>query len=338
MKVRRLPALAAAVLLLALCLLANLSLGETTLPPAEIIAALTAFDDSRQAHYIVLYQRLPRALIALFTGAATAMSGAVLQGLLRNPLAAPSLLGINAGAALFVLGGVMLFDLTQGWQGVAALAGGAAGFLGCVLVARMVGLRNDPRKLALILSGAVVSMFCSGMSQAILLSDPARRADFLGWLNGNINHAYFPRLMDFWWIGALGMAVMLALSRPLSLLALGPAKAASLGVDVARVTALAYAAAVLASAAAVAVCGPVGFVGLVVPHLVRPFTGAGFGALLPGCFLVGAAFCLLADIVARKAFAPHVLHSGVVMELLGGLVFILIVRRFYLSGSERAAP
>lgn len=331
---KRAAGLVMAAGLLLLGLMTSLAVGEVSLPPRDVLSALIRFDDSQQSHYIVIYQRLPRALIAIFAGATTAMSGAMLQGLLRNPLASPSLLGVSGGAALFTVAGVFFLNLGLAAQGVAALAGGGAGFAATVAVARMVGLRNDPRGLALILSGAIVSIFCTAAAQAVLLSDPLRRSDMLSWLTGNINHAYFPRLEQFWWIGVLGMIAMLALARSATLVAFGADKAASLGINVGRVRMASLTAAVLASAAAVAVCGPVGFVGLIVPHLVRPFTGFAFPALLTGSALLGAAICLGADLLARILFAPHVPSTGVIMELIGGLVFIVIVRRFYLSPAQ----
>lgn len=316
---------------------ASLSLGETAIPLREVLQALSQFDDTNQGHYVVLYQRLPRVLIAAFAGASTAMAGAMLQGLLRNPLASPSLLGVTGGAALFTVIGVFFLDLSLTAQGFAALIGGGAGFAASVGVARLVGWHNDPRGLALILSGAIVSTFCTASAQAVLLTDPLRRSDMLSWLSGNINHLYAPRLAQFWWIGALGMAGMLALARPATLIAMGAEKAASLGVNTGLIRAASLSCAVLASGAAVAVCGPVGFVGLIVPHLVRPFTGFALPALLTASAFLGAAICLLADVVARVIFAPHVPSTGIVMEVIGGIVFVLIVRRFYLSPKAGAA-
>lgn len=319
-------------------LLASLALGAITFSPGQVAAALFAFDEGSYDHAVIAYQRLPRALIAIHVGAVMACGGAVLQGLLRNPLASPSLLGINAGATLFVVAGVAFLDIGQGWQGMAAVSGGLVGFLSCILVARMVGLSRDPRGLALILSGAVVSMLYVGLANALLLADPFRRADLLSWVTGNINHVYAGRLEDFWGLGAIGLVVLLALARPLTLIAIGAEKAASGGVNVVLVSRVAIVAVALSASAAVAICGPVGFVGLVVPHIVRPFTGAALGAMLPGCALAGATTCLLADLIARLAFAPYVLHTGVMMDLLGGIVFALIVKRFYLTpGAWRGA-
>lgn len=319
---------------LLLALIANLGLGAEQFSVVELLRAFTAFDDANYDHFMIVYQRTPRALIAIYAGMMMACSGAVLQGLLRNPLASPSLLGINAGATLFVVTGAVLLHLPPAWHGGLAIAGAAFGLLSCIAVTRMVGLANDTRGLGLILSGALVSLFYVGLANAILLADPLIRNTFLSWISGNINHVYSDRLQAFWFLGALGLTGLLLLARPLTLVMVGAEKAASAGVAVTRVSRLALLAVLLASGSAVAVCGPIGFVGLVVPHLVRPFTGAAMGRLLPGCMVVGATLCLLADMVARMAFAPYVLHTGVIMDLLGGIAFILVVRHFYVRAGR----
>lgn len=325
--------LAAAAAALVASLVLALSIGDTWITPPELWSALTRMDETRQADVVIAYQRLPRALIAMLAGAALSMSGAVLQGLLHNPLASPALVGINAGAALGVVSGAFVLGLSQQAQGLAALAGGASGFLASLGIARMIGPARDPRGLTLVLSGAITSIFLTGLTQALLLSNPALRQDYLGWLGGNISHVYADRLGDFWWLAVLGMLAMLLLGRRLTLLGMGPEKAASLGVDVRRTSLLAMGAVLLAACSVVAICGPLGFLGLVVPHLVRPLTGARLERLLPGCALIGASLCLMADLVARTAFAPVILHTGVVLELVGGIAFIAIVRRYYLRGA-----
>ncbi|GAB1584319.1 FecCD family ABC transporter permease [Phyllobacterium phragmitis] len=332
---RRLAFLSSAPFLLALVFLASLSLGGGSLHFRDMVQALVAFDAGNYDQAVILYQRLPRALIAIYVGATMACGGAVLQGLVRNPLASPSTLGINAGACLFVVAGAFLFDLDIASLGLAALAGAFSGFLLCLVIARLAGRTNDPRGLSLILSGALVSMLLLGLTNAFLLSDPVRRSAFLSWVTGNINHVYIDRLYAFWWIGAAAIGILAILARPLTLILLGAEKAASAGVNVAIVTPLALAATVLAAGSAVAICGPIGFVGLIVPHIVRPFAGNNFAFLLPACAFTGASVCLLADLLAREAFQPYVLNTGLLMDLLGGLVFVVIVKRFYLSPAAR---
>ncbi|SMC63103.1 iron complex transport system permease protein [Fulvimarina manganoxydans] len=328
--------LISAAVLLVVTLFLNLSLGAIVIPTSTILSAFLSFDRQDYAQNVVLYQRLPRALIALYVGALFASSGSVLQGLTRNPLASPATLGISAGAAAFVVGGVMLFDFGLEAQGFAALAGAILGFLASLTMARFAGLSRDPRGLSLILSGALVSMLLIGLANALLLSDPSRRADLLSWISGNINHVYADRLFSVWWLGAVSLGLLFALARPLTLMSLGREQAASAGVNVDLVTRLSLAAVMVGSGSAVAICGPIGFVGLVVPHLVRPFVGQDQRLGLPACALTGAIACLLADMVAREAFQPFVLNTGVLLDLLGGLAFLLIVKRFYLAGGEAA--
>jgi iron complex transport system permease protein len=180
-------------------------------------------------------------------------------------------------------------------------------------------------------------MLFTGMANALLLSDPARRAEFLSWVIGTINHAYIDRLALFWWIGAGAIVAMLLLARPLTLILFGAEKAASTGVNVPLVSRSATLAAVLGSGSVVAICGPIGFVGLIVPHMVRPFVGNNLMFALPASLVTGAIVCLLADVLAREALHPYVLSTGLVTDLIGGIVFVVIVKRFYLSPSHREA-
>jgi len=333
---RRTGFLCGAICAMILSLLANLSIGPTIIPWQDMPGMLLHFDEDDYQHFILLYQRLPRALISVYVGALMACGGVILQGLTRNPLASPATLGINAGATMFVIAGAYSFDFGIKTQGAAALVGGVAGFLGCVLIARLAGRERDPRGMMLILSGALSSMLFLGIANAFLLSDPVRRLEFLGWVTGNINHVYADRLYHFWWIGVLALIVFTLLARPLTLITLGAEKAASSGVNVPLVTALALTAVMFGASSSVAICGPIGFVGLVVPHIVRPFVGTGFTVSLPACAATGATVCLLSDLLARQAFAPYVLHTGLIMNLIGGVMFALTVKRFYLSaGSGR---
>ncbi len=323
----------AAAILLAVALVINFVLMTGDLPLAEIATTLLHGEAETYEQAFLLYQQIPRSLIAIYVGATTAVSGCVLQGLARNPLASPSTLGLNAGATLFVVAGALVFDFSPEIQGLIALIGAGFGFGACFLVARLAGRSNDPRGLSLILSGALVSMLLIGMTNALLLSNPIRRAEFLSWVGGNINHVYAERLTDFWWIGAIAMVMLWLVARPLTLVLLGAEKAASAGVNVTRVSRMALFATMLASGSAVAICGPIGFVGLIVPHIVRPLVGVNFTLALPASALVGASLCVLADLGAQTLFRPYVVNTGLFMDLLGGLVFIVIVKRFYLSPS-----
>lgn len=319
------------------CFIANLSIGTTTIDLTTLVQAFVAFDDENYDHFILIYQRLPRALIALYVGAVMAVGGLVLQGLTRNPLAAPASLGINSGATMFVVIGAFLFDAGMQTQGMLALGGALFGFVSCLMVMKLTGTGNDPKGLPFILAGALTSMLFMGVANALLLSDPAKRTDFLSWVTGNINHVYADRLFSLWWIGLVTGVVLFYLSRQLTLITLGQEKATSIGVNVNLVSWVSLVLVMLAAGSAVAICGPVGFVGLVVPHIVRPIFGVNFRLNLPAAALMGGMIVLLADLVARKAFSPFVLHTGLVMDLLGGVVFAVIVRKYYILPRKRGA-
>ena len=207
-----------------------------------------------------------------------------------------------------------------------ALAGAGFGFAACFVVARLAGRANDPRGLSLILSGALVSMLLIGVTNALLLSTPTRRAEFLSWVGGNINHVYAERLTDFWWIGAIALVMLWAVARPLTLVLLGAEKAASAGVNVARISRVALFATMLASGSAVAICGPIGFVGLIAPHAARLVIGPRHSALVIGAALCGVMLVVGSD-VARQAIdlGAGRMPIGVLTALIGGPAFIWLL-------------
>lgn len=206
------------------------------------------------------------------------------------------------------------------------------------MVARLTGLGPDPRGLPIILSGAMSAMLLSGLSGMLLLSDPGRRAEYLNWLAGNINHYYADRLAMVWPMGVVSILLLLLLARPLTLIGLGRERALAMGVPVGTVSLAVMGAVVLGASSATAICGPVGFVGLVVPHLVRPLSGATMARLIPVAAIAGAALCLLADLLARRAFAPYTVHTGVLLDLVGGLCFGVLVWRIYLRVGPAGRP
>lgn len=325
------------VLLVCVTFAMDLAIGSAPIAPADILAALIAFDGDEFDHFVVVYQRLPHALIAAYVGAIMAMGGTVLQGITRNPLSSPASLGINAGATMFIVISVFVFDLGMYAQGIFGLAGAIFGFVCCVLLTRLTGAKAVGSGLSFIISGALISMLFFGISNALLLSDPAKRSDYLGWISGNINHVYADRLYLMAVIGGVSTLVLLYISRGLTLITLGPEKAASMGVNVPRTSWIAVTCVVLGCGSATAICGPVGFAGLIVPHIARPIFGANFSINLPASALLGALVVLLADIVARTAFSPFVLHTGIIMDLIGGAMFVYIVRRYYVLAKDRGA-
>ncbi|HEU4829898.1 MAG TPA: iron ABC transporter permease [Gemmatimonadales bacterium] len=278
------------------------------------------------ASVIVRELRVPRVLLAFLVGGGLGLTGAALQALVRNPLADPYLLGLSGGAGL---GAVLAIAARTGstWAVPVSAFAGAMGAVALVYRLSVVGgKRLDPR--VLLLAGVVVGAFAAAvMSAIIVLSDaPQLRNAFL-WLLGGFSAASWDSLRLFAAYAVIPLAVLLLSARGLDLLALGEETAQHLGADVERVRRRVYVAASLLTAASVATCGIIGFVGLVVPHAVRRIWSPLHRVLMPGAFLAGGTFLVLADAVARSVLRPIELPVGVVTALVGVPLFALLLRR-----------
>jgi iron complex transport system permease protein len=305
--------------------------------PISLSAALSGLEPDRA---ILVGLRLPRAVLAALVGFALAAAGTALQALLRNPLAEPFVLGVSGGAAL---GGALVLLASAGLAGVAGPAGALLGsappvvlgaVMGAVLSTLLVfGLGRIGGRLvpeAALLVGIVFNAFAAGVITLLkMLVPPDQAARLLYWLMGAIGYEPPGTLL----VGALVVAAAVGglalLSARLNLLTLGDEEAASLGVDVRRVRAQVFLAASAATGAAVALAGMVGFVGLIVPHLVRRVVGPDHRLLLPASALFGAAFLVLADALARLAFLPLGTEPpvGAVTAFVGGPFFLWLLRR-----------
>lgn len=277
---------------------------------------------------IVLQIRLPRVLLAAVVGAGLAAAGAMLQALLHNPLADPYILGISGGAAL---GGVAAIALGAG-VGVGALPVPALAFLGALaatlLLYSIAGSVSRAPAHSLLLTGVVFNAFASSIIVFITTAgDVARMRGIFLWLIGSL------RLVDFWMLGgvtgllALGLGVGIYHAYSLNLLSQGDDVAAQLGVPVARVRRHVLLATALMIGASVSVSGLIGFVGLIVPHVLRLLRGADHRMLVPASALLGAAFLTLADTLARTILSPTELPVGALTALVGGPVFLVLLRR-----------
>jgi iron complex transport system permease protein len=272
--------------------------------------------------------RLPRALLAALVGGSLAASGATFQALLRNPLAEPYVLGISGGAAV---GAVAAIALLGAWAsgGVVALCALAGALLAVVAVFRIAAVAGNALDTrVLLLAGVVAGAFCNACILLALTfadSDAFRSAIF--WMMGSFSAASWRSIGLLAAAAVPALAVLQSLARPLNLLAVGEESAAYLGARVERSKLVAYLAASLLTAAAVAVSGVIGFVGLVVPHVVRMLWGPDHRFLLPASVLLGAAFVVLADTLARTAAAPTELPVGVVTAFVGVPFFVWLLRR-----------
>jgi len=311
------------VLALALSFVASLALGATDIPFAQAVQLFLHPNDSTES-LVVHTLRLPRTLVALLAGAGLGVSGLMLQAVTRNPLADPGILGVEAGGAFAILLMVVFFPAAPAWAFIpAAFAGGTAAALVAYSVARSVGV--TPLRLAL--AGVAVASLVGAASRSIQLLWEERAQGALFALSGSVAGRTWEQVGQIApWMG-LGLLAALLLTPKLNVLALGADVARSLGARTERDSLLVTALGVLLAAASVSVVGPVGFVGLVIPHLARTLAGADHRFSLPLAALFGAAFLALADIAARLIDRPAETPVGVLVAAVGAPFFVLLARR-----------
>jgi len=311
------------------CLLAPL-VGSTAIDIRQVFDRSVPFAENTDAQ-IFFVARLPRALAGALVGAALASSGVVLQALLGNPLASPFTLGVSAGAAL----GAMLaitFPVGLSFLGLssvplASLAGalGAAAVVYGLATLRRRGLSTN----VLLLAGVTLNAFFSAVILFVqYLSDQTQTFQAVRWLMGDLDIASYRPLVTALPLVGAAFFCFAWLPRALNLLTLGPDAAASRGIDVVGAQRLAFFSSSLATGAAVSLAGPIGFIGIVVPHLVRLLVGSDHRVVLPASALFGAAFLVACDVVARSLLAPMELPVGIITAMIGGPFFLwLLVRR-----------
>ncbi len=319
---KALPLLGLLALLAGLALLVSLLIGSADIPPGQVLHLLWQNDGSIQ--YRIIHElRLPRSLSAFGIGAMLALAGVLMQALLRNPLGDPYILGISGGAAVAVLG-AMLLGLPLAWHTPAAFGGALTSMLILMALAHQ-GNWNTSR---LLLTGVVLAAGWSAIISFVLsLSPPLQLPGMLFWLMGDLSDAYTPALPLS--ILCLGLLVALGLAPQLNLAILGPLKAAALGVEIKRLHISIYLLASLLTASAVSMAGAIGFIGLIAPHMLRLLGARDHRILLPGAALGGGALLVAADTAARTLAAPMQLPVGVLTALLGVPVFLLLLQRGY---------
>jgi iron complex transport system permease protein len=301
--------------------------GSTPLSAARVFSTAIPFADNVDAQIFFL-ARLPRTLAAALVGGTLAAAGVVFQGLLQNPLASPYTLGVSAGAALGAMVAITFgAALPIGGVAGASLAGAAlAVFVVYALAsARHRGLSTT----VLLLSGVTLNAFFSALILFVqYLSNFAETYRALRWLMGDLDVAGYAPLLAALPFIAIALGTFAWLARPLNLLSLGEEAAGTRGLDTRRAQRAAFFSGSLATGAAVSIGGPIGFVGIIVPHLVRLVVGADHRLVLPASTFFGAAFLVVCDVVARTALAPMELPVGVITALIGGPFFLwLLLRR-----------
>jgi iron complex transport system permease protein len=309
-----------------------LFVGSARLSPGAVLGALAGRDSADSvASVVTLSLRLPRIAVAVLAGGGLAVAGVGFQALTRNPLAEPSVLGVSAGAAF----GVVLAQIGGlGLTFVAALGMAAFAFAGAVVAASAVYLiaaaGAGTAVPTLLLSGVIVGIFfSSAITVVISLVDFNRLGGVIHWLLGNLAPIPPAALAVFAALAAIGFWLIAGQARELNVLALGEEAATQLGVNAERLKLRIFGGAALLTAAAVAFAGPIGFVGLIVPHLLRGLLGQDNRLLVPAALFGGAAFLLLADTVARNIIAPAELSVGVITAFCGAPFFIYLLRTRY---------
>ncbi|NRQ33306.1 iron ABC transporter permease [Nonomuraea sp. NN258] len=304
----------------------SIAIGSKPIPLADSWHALTAPTGSVNDE-VIRSLRIPRTIIGVLAGVALGVAGALMQGHTRNPLADPGLLGVTQGAAFAMIGSIILLGtsslLAYIWFG---LAGALIASVG-VFALGMVGGRGGPTPVTLALAGTAVSALLHALTSALVLLDEQAMDVFRFWQSGSIAGRGAEVIWQVLPFILVGLVLALVNAPALNALSLGEDVARGLGQNIAMTRAVGVAAVTLLSGAAVAVCGSLAFVGLIVPHLVRPLSGTDHRWLLPYSGLIGAALLLLADVIGRVVAPPGELEVGVVLALIGAPFFIALVRR-----------
>nr|WP_240948225.1 iron chelate uptake ABC transporter family permease subunit [Planosporangium mesophilum] len=321
-KSHRAAGLLAALLLLLAAVALSLALGARQLTLSDAWRGLV--DESAAGYTVVHQMRLPRTLLGLLAGAALGLAGGLMQALTRNPLADPGLLGVNAGAAAAVVTAIGLLGITS-LSGYVWFAFAGAALVSVLVWAVGGGRGATPVRLAL--AGTAVNAALYAYVTAVQLLDTASLDRMRFWTVGSLAAAQPSTVAAVAPFIAAGVLLTAVLARPLNVLMLGDDSARALGARPTRTRAWAVAAVTLLCGAATAACGPIIFVGLMVPHLVRPLTGPDLRWLLPYCAVLAPLALLGADVLGRTVARPGEVPGGVVTAVLGGAFFLAVVRR-----------
>lgn len=313
------------LVVLGLTIIASVAFGAANIDTPTVINAITNYDATSSAHIIIRTLRMPRALTALLVGMALGVAGALMQGLTRNPLADPALLGIEEGAALFVVAAVFFLNITSlsvyAWF---AFAGAGLTAIAVYILGSMGRGGATPYKLTI--AGAALVALLSSFTTTILIFNQRTLEEVRGWLVGSVAGRDMSLILQAAPYILIGLGIALFLGRHITTLTLGDDVAKGLGQSVGWIKGLAAVSVVLLAGTSVALAGPIAFVGLVIPHVVRFFVGVDYRWILPYSALVGAIFLISADVLGRVIASPQELPVGVMTALIGGPVFILLVR------------
>lgn len=310
--------------LLAVSLLASVRFGAAEIGTADVIGAFTGYDGS-QSDIIIRTLRVPRAIVAALVGASLAVAGAIMQGLTRNPLAEPGILGINAGAALAVVGGIFLFDVSS-LSGYAVFAFVGAGVTAAIVYGLGSLGRGGMSPMRITIAGAAMMTLLSSLTMAVLIINQQTLEQIRFWLAGSVAGRDLELLLGVLPYMTVGLLVAFAMARQITTLNLGDDVAVGLGQRTGVTKAASALAVVLLAGSAVAIAGPIAFVGLVVPHLVRFFVGVDYRWILPYSAVAGAVLLVWSDVASRLVLSPQEIPLGVTTALVGAPLFIYLAR------------
>lgn len=314
-------------LLLGAGAIAHLGIGARVIAPRTVVEAFFHFDPRNFDHNVIVRLRLIRLCAAMVTGAALGVAGVLLQSAIRNPLGEPHILGLNAGAALaVVLTNALGLSLPFG-RPLIACAGAAVLFLLVLMFSSSGRTGLTPMKVTL--CGVAMSAFASSITATVLILDEQTLLAMRTWLAGDLAGLNADAVRSAAGVAAVGFALALWLSPAMNMLALGDRMAQGLGVSLLKTRLFALLAIALLCGAAVSIAGPIGFIGLVVPQLVRRLVSVDLRVMVPLSALCGALVMLLADIAARTLFTPYELATGVMTAMVGAPIFIFMASRMF---------
>ncbi|UFT98447.1 iron ABC transporter permease [Radiobacillus kanasensis] len=314
------------VILFLISVLLSMAIGKTTIPLSTIWDALINYDPSSTNHIIVRSSRLTRTLIAITIGASLAIAGMLMQAITRNPLAAPDIFGVNAGALFFIVFAATFLsvDSLTGYMWIgflgAAIAGGIVYFLGSIE-------ENGLSPIRLVLAGAAISALFISFTQGMLVLDEQRMQSVLFWLSGSVAGRSMEMLLPVLPFVILSTLIAFLMGKPLNILMSGEDVAKSLGQNTILVKLVAGLVIIFLAGSSVAIAGSIGFIGLVVPHIAKGIAGPNYQWGIPLCGLLGAILLLLSDVFARLIIAPQEMPIGAMTALVGVPFFVYIARK-----------
>lgn len=315
-----------ALVVLAACCVLSLSTGPSWIAPHSVFNALLQADPSNVDHLLVNTTRLPRTLMAVVVGASLAVAGALMQAMTRNPLASPGLFGINAGATFALIVSLSLFSLNapEQWLWSAFSGAAMAGALVWTVGNSGQGALNP---LRMVLAGAAITALFTAFSQALLVIDQQGLDTVLFWLAGSLSERSLATALPLLICALVALLVACLLGAQVNVLNAGVQIAIGLGQRTGLIRLQLGVLVVMLAGSAVALAGSIGFIGLIVPHMVRRLVGIDHRVMLPGCALLGATLLLVADMLARVVILPQEVPVGVMTALFGAPFFIALARR-----------